>query len=382
MTDMNAYTWHMPTEMVFGEGSFDSLGDHARRLGSRFFLVTGKHSARATGLLDRAVAQLPGCIVFDAVDENPGNEVCEAGARACVAAGCDGIVALGGGSPMDAAKAIAVLATNGGRCTDYFGRDQYTKAPLPIIAVPTTAGTGSEVTPYAVLVDAATRMKTTIAGAELFPKVALLDPAVTATMPRHVTIATGLDALSQGMEGYLSNKATPVSDVLALEATALVTQWLPIAADAPENLEARSAMLHASALAGMAIAQTGTTLVHGMGYYLTVEHGVAHGLANALLLAPVFRYNAHHAPERVAALATCLGDADAVHLATAVTRGIHALLDRLGVSPAAREHGVPDTRLGEFAAHIGADPYRLKNQIGAPDTEEIQRFYEEAWAGR
>lgn len=379
---MKPYNYHMPTEVIFAVGSFDRLGEQITRFGKRPFIVTGKHSARATGLLDRALAQSPEAVVFDAVEENPGPEICETGAAQCREARCDCIIALGGGSPIDAAKAIAILAANGGTCENYFGRDLYRTPALPIVAVPTTSGTGSEVTPYSVLVDQALGSKRTIAGADLFPRVALLDPKVTTTMPREVTVATGLDALSQGMEAYLSIKADPVSDVLALDACARIVRWLPLAADEPENLDARTEMLHAATVAGMAIAQTGTTLVHGMGYYLTVEHGITHGIANALLLSPIFRYNAEHAPDRILRLASAMGENGDRGPGATIARAVHLMLAKLKVSPAARDHGVPETRLAEFARHIGSDPYRLKNQIGKPTAEEIQAFYEEAWAGR
>ena len=368
-----------------GPGVFGDLGAHVSPLGAKPLIVTGRQSARATGMLDTALAMLPKAQVFDQVDENPAVTLCDAGAAFCREHGCDCIVALGGGSPMDAAKAIALLATNPGECTAYFGKAEFDAPPLPIIAVPTTAGTGSEVTPYAVLVDKAGQRKNTLRGTQLFPRVALLDPQLSVTMPRHVTISTGLDALSQAMEGMLSLKSTAVGDVFALEICRLVKRWLPRAADAPDDLEARARMLQAAMLSGCVIAQSGTTLVHGAGYYFTLEFGVAHGLANALLLPPVFCHNARYEPKKVASLANVLGRPagdDPEEAGAGVANALHELFEELGVSPAARDAGVAEDRLRWCAEDLHGDPYRFKNQVGEFTVDDVHDMFEDAFHGR
>lgn len=324
-------------------------------------------------------------MVHDGVDENPTASACEEGAAFCRKHDRDCVVALGGGSPMDAAKAIALLATNPGDCGAYFGGGTFPAAPLPIVAVPTTAGTGSEVTPYAVLVDDAQGRKRTIGGKQLFPRVALLDPQLSVTMPRHVTINTGLDALSQAMEGMLSLKSTAFGDLLALEICRLVKRWLPRAAHAPDDLEARAQMLQAAMLSGCVIAQSGTTLVHGAGYYLTLEFGVAHGLANALLLPPVFYHNARSEPGKVAALAQALGrpaGEDPAEAGAGVVNALHELFEDLGVSPAARDAGVVEERLRWCAEDLYGDPYRFKNQVGDFTVDDVYQIFEDAYFGR
>jgi alcohol dehydrogenase class IV len=381
---VNPYRYRMPTEVVFGAGTLDSLGERCRPYGSRPLVVTGRRSARATGLLDRVLGQLPGAAVFDAVEENPSTATCETGASFCRERDCDFVVALGGGSPIDAAKAIAVLAKNDGRCRDYFGTDKYPNPNLPIVAVPTTAGTGSEVTPYSVLTDEEAGMKRTLAGRALFPTLAILDPETTLTLPVSVTVNTGLDVLSQAMEGMVSRTSTPVGDVLALEACRLVKEHLPRCVRNGEDREARARMLHASMLAGSVIAQSGTTLVHGMGYYFTLQFGIAHGLANGLLLTPLFQFNALHEPEKVAAIAEALGvpvEVEPTRVRRAVAQGLHALLAELGVDPAAKNAGVAGDRLEEFAREVAADPYRFRNQPGSIGESEVLRFYEQAYEG-
>jgi alcohol dehydrogenase class IV len=229
-------------------------------------------------------------------------------------------------------------------------------------------------------VDARDRTKRTISGRDLFPAVALLDPDLTRTMPREVAIATGLDALSQAMEGVVSKKSTPVGDTLALDACRRVRLYLPRAANNPGDDEARAQMLYAALLGGCVIAQSGTTLVHGMGYHYTLTCGIAHGLANALLLAPVFAHNARYAPDKVAAIAAALGEEPSAP-GPAVVAAIHRLLDELGVSPAARDHGVRPENLEPFARDVASDPYRYRNQIGDITEATILDFYSASCTG-
>ena len=282
---------------------------------------------------------------------------------------------------MDAAKAIAVLATNDGTCADFLGAEKYRTAPLPIVAIPTTSGTGSEVTPYAVLTQESDNSKRTISGAALFPRIAICDPLLTHTMPRAVTIATGLDALSQCMEGVISRNGTPFGDVLAYEGIRLVREYLPRAIESPDDAEAREQLMFAAMLSGCVIAQSGTTLVHGMGYAYTCHCNVAHGLANALLLAPVFRHNAKAAPEVVAKLAEALGATDS-DPAQAITRGVHELLARCGVDAAGKVHGVDEGKLLDFTRALLAEPYRFKNQIGEFTEDYLHGLYRESYEGR
>ncbi len=385
MTPMDTYTFHMPTRILSGAGAVSRLAAECASLGRRPLIVTGRNSARACGLLDRVLAQFPEAAVFTEVEENPGTAVCDRGGLLCREKKCDFVIALGGGSPMDAAKVIAVLATNDTKAAELFGADKYAATPLPIVAVPTTAGTGSEVTPYSVLTDESQGMKRTVKGASLFPALAVLDPETQVSMPRSVTIATGLDALSQVMEGLVSRNATPPGDVLALDACRLVRRWLPVAVREPGSLEAREAMLRVAMYSGVIIAQSGTTMVHGMGYYYTLRHGLAHGLANGLLLAPMFAFNAREVPGKVAALAAALGcpveSDDPDEVAEAVAGGVHALFGGLGVSPAARDHGVPESVLDGYADEVAGDPYRFRNQPGVITPELVRRLYHASWEG-
>ncbi len=378
------FNYHMPVQLVFGAGALNSLRDHAAPWGKKPFIITGRRSARSSGALGRVLEHFDDAAVWEGVEENPDTDTCDRAARDCRSEQCDLVIPLGGGSPMDTAKAVAGLALNDGPCVDYLGRDTFTNGALPIVAIPTTAGSGSEVTPFSVLVNAGKQEKRTIGGRNLFAKTAILDPELTLSLPRHVTINTGLDALSQAMEGMVSKKATAKGDILALETCRMVRKWLPEAADNPDNTEARAHMLFAATLSGCVIAQSGTTLVHGMGYPFTLEYGVAHGLANALLLPPLFAHNAEYAPERVAAIAEALGrptTATPEDARTHIGEAIHALLADLGVSPAARDAGVEESRLEAMATNIASDPYRYRNQIGDITRDKIAAFYHQAYTG-
>ncbi|NIA13502.1 MAG: iron-containing alcohol dehydrogenase [Nitrospiraceae bacterium] len=387
---MKPFRYLIPTEVVSGTGCLAALRERTPSLGNKAFVVTGRHSAQVSGALDRLLAFLPDAAVFDAVEENPRVDACDEAARRCRKAGCDFVVAVGGGSPMDAGKAIALLAANPEPCAAYLDGAERANPHLPIVAIPTTAGTGSEVTPYSVLVeerapsgDGRVLNKRTLP--ELFPGLALLDPELSVTMPRSVTANTGLDALSQVMEGAVSRRSTPVGDALAYEACGAIKTWLPRAVAEPGNVEARAQMLYAAMLSGCVIAHSGTTLVHGMGYYFTLEYGVPHGLANALLLTPIFQFNARHEPQTVARLATALGhpaESTPADAAAQIGNAIHELLSEIGVSPVAAGHGVASDRLQWCAEEVFPDRGRFKNQPGEPTLGEVAGFFEQAHAGR
>lgn len=376
--------FYMPTDVSIGVGCVDRLAS-CRSLGKRPLVLCGSRSARASGALDAVLRQLPDAVVLEGFPENPETAVCEAYAAQARSAGVDWVVAVGGGSVIDGAKAIALLVPNGGLCDDYFDAPTLAHAPLPLVVLPTTAGTGSETTPYAVLVDSTLRKKKTLKHPGLFPRMALLEPGFTVALPPDVTVATGLDALSQAMEGMVSLKSMPTGDVIALEICRLIHRHLPRVWDAPDDLEAREGMLQAAMLSGIVIAQSGTTLVHGMGYYYTLEYGIAHGAANALLLPPVFHENARYVPEKVAALAGALGHVGAPEPAAAAASIVNALYElyaKVDFSPAAADHGVPGHTAARMARDIIQEPYRFKNQVGDWDETAVEALYSASNRGR
>lgn len=381
---MKPFSFQLPVEVHFAPGALSFLARY-RDLGARPALICGRDSARASGALDSVLEHYPGALVLHGIPENPETSDCEAYAVTCREAGVDCIIALGGGSVMDAAKAIALLVVNGGACADYLDDAGGCKPALPMVAIPTTAGTGSEVTPYSVLVDSERREKKTLRHPSLYPRVAILDPRLTLALPREITIATALDALSQAMEGMVSKRATPFGDLLALEACRLIRAALPWALTAPHDEEARGVLLYAAMLSGVVIAQSGTTLVHGMGYHYTLDYGIAHGAANALLLPPVFAWNAVLLPATVSTIAGALGRPGPPKTESAAHSIVTALYDfyaEIDFPAAARDHGVPREAAARFAESIIRAPYRFKNQVGDFTKADVEHLFEAAWTGQ
>lgn len=279
------FSYEMPTKVFFGRDCLQHSGEAISALGHKAMLVTGRRSAKANGAQDAVQAclrnlEIDWCL-FDEVESNPSIETVRRAANLAKAEAYDVIIAIGGGSPMDAGKVIALLCTNTLDDERLF-TGPYAR-PLPIVTVPTTAGTGSEVTKVGVLTNHCKGTKESVADPLLFPTLSYVDPSFTMSVSEKVTIDTAIDALSHAVEGYLSKRATPMSDVWAEEAMRFIGGHLTeLKGKLPYSV--REDLLYGSMLAGITIAQTGTTLVHGMGYQLTYYKDLSHGRANGLLL--------------------------------------------------------------------------------------------------
>ncbi len=279
------FIYEMPTKVYFGKECIAKSGACLQSLGTKAMLVTGRHSAKINGSQQAVTAQLEALgipwILFDEVESNPSVATVRKAAVIGKAEKVDFVIAIGGGSPMDAGKCIALLCTNDLDDTALFS-GSYPNRPLPIVAVPTTAGTGSEVTKAAILTNPAAGTKQAVASPSLFPAVAFADPAFTDGLSQTVTIDTAIDALSHAVEGYLATTATPISDGWAEASIRKIgCQWKYL--DQALDEAVREDLLYGSLLAGIVIAQTGTTLIHAMGYQLTYYKGLTHGRANAKL---------------------------------------------------------------------------------------------------
>lgn len=288
------YAYFMPTKIFFGKNCVDKNANLLKEYGKKALIVTGKTASKTNGALSDMCSALNrqniSWDIFDGVVSNPSVENVRQGAEIAKSVHADFIIGIGGGSPMDAAKAIAVLAVNDVD-NDALFQGKFKKKNLPIIAVPTTAGTGSEVTPYAILTYHKIQNKANLTTETLFPKIAFLDASYMMALPYHLTVNTALDALSHAIEGFLSSKSTRMSDFFALQSLDILGESLPsLNPDSFPVLHTREKLLHASMLAGMVIAQTGTTIVHAMGYCLTYYKNIDHGRANALLMREYLRY--------------------------------------------------------------------------------------------
>ncbi|MDR3192816.1 MAG: iron-containing alcohol dehydrogenase [Treponema sp.] len=312
---MKHFSYFAPTEIVFGWGCLKEIGVLAARYGRRALVVTGHSSAIGTATRTRALEYLAEAGVealhFDGVVPNPTTEVVSAGAEMAKRFNAELIIGLGGGSSMDTAKAIAVEAVHPGTAWDYL---HYTPGPtektLPIIAVGTTAGTGSQTTPCAVITNAAQRDKSAIWHKHIFPKIALVDPELTVSMPKEISARTGFDAFCHNFEAYLSVNANPLTDALALDALGIITGALPAVLADGNNREARSRMAWADTAGGLAIASAGVTLPHGLGMQISgICPQVSHGQSLAVFYPEFTRYTWRSAPEKFAALGRLLDPA-------------------------------------------------------------------------
>ncbi|RMF19559.1 MAG: iron-containing alcohol dehydrogenase [Gammaproteobacteria bacterium] len=307
------FEFHLPTRVLYGAGLIDQLSDSLPHWqGKRALLITDQ-VLEDLGLAERARKGLAraGIRVAGTFNDVPPDstittvESCAAAGRRCKA---QVIVALGGGSVMDTAKVANILMVKGGRATDHMGAYILGNTRLnPMLAIPTTAGTGSEVTKVAVIADPDSQMKLPFAETQFFPEVALLDPTLTTTLPPLHTALTGMDALTHAIESYVSREAQPASDALALYVIETVNHWLVRACQQPDDLQARGQMLVASCLAGMAFTQSMVGIVHGIAHALGGRWHIPHGLANALVLPEGMAFNLDAAPARFARIAEALG---------------------------------------------------------------------------
>jgi alcohol dehydrogenase class IV len=296
LNNLNFSAW-MPTQVVFGLNSVrEKLPVEVLNAGCKKPLIVTDQGLVNSGMIDVIVESLSkhniDPVVFAEVEPNPVASTVHKGGKLFSEEQCDLIIAVGGGSSMDAAKAIAVTINNPGDILDYRRGGKLVQEPLPpIYAIPTTAGTGSEVTAVAVITDPVRKRKFVVASPLVAPKIAFVDPAMTYTLPRHHIAATGMDALVHAIEAYTANRAHPVSDALALEAIRMIREYLPASYSDPTNHEAKAQVLLASTIAGFAIALSGCALVHSMSHAMTAWFHVPHGLANAILLPYVTEFN-------------------------------------------------------------------------------------------
>ncbi|MDU2066245.1 MAG: iron-containing alcohol dehydrogenase [Sporomusaceae bacterium] len=287
---MNDFFFRFPTTVLFGENTIGHIGAECKKLkASKAFLVTGKTATKQSPYLPIILHALQEVSIdvqiFSDVEADPSIETVDQGVLAAKEFGADLIIAFGGGSPMDAAKSISMVLTNGGSIRDYMkGSRQVEKAALPLICIPTTAGTGSEVTAGAVTTDKEKQEKIGVAHPFMLPHLAIVDPRLHVSMPQSVTAATGIDALTHAVEAYIATKAEPISDALALQSIRMIGQWLRVAYANGDHLEARSQMALASLMAGAAFTNAGLGAVHGLAHPLGAQFGIAHGIANGIML--------------------------------------------------------------------------------------------------
>ncbi|GIV88423.1 MAG: alcohol dehydrogenase [Chloroflexus sp.] len=350
----------------------------------RAFIVADKGVIKA-GLLEPIKTGISPVEIVGLFDDVPANssvaKVAE-GAAAARDAGADLIIAVGGGSPIDTAKGIRILLTLGGTIPDYEGYNVIDTPLTPLVAIPTTAGTGSEVTPIAVILDETDQRKISIVSRYLTPDLAILDPLMTRTLPPHLTAATGMDALSHAIETYVSTENNPFSDSLALAAIDIIANYLRDAVHDGTNMEARSQLLIAATMAGIACGNSLFGVVHALSHAVGGKFPVHHGTANAIFLPPGMRFNSEVAPERYVRIARAMGvnvggRNNAEVIADGIT-AVHTLTADCGLPTRLRDVGVPREALPELAELAAVEPAIFNNPRPATP-EQLLAMLEEVW---
>lgn len=294
----------IPNHTVVGTNVLSEAAPLLKKMGNKAFIVTGRHVAvsdmmkQLTALLDENGI---GFVIFDGITGEPTDTMIENGVEMLKSSGCDFIIGIGGGSPLDSAKAIAAMAVNEGSIADYNGKE-ITGEILPLAAIPTTAGTGSEATKFTVITDSEKGIKMLLKGDVLVPKLAIIDSSFTVGAPKSVTSATGLDALTHAVEAYTSRKAFSMTDTLAVSAVKRIMKYLPIAYREPDNSLAREQMSVAALEAGICINNSSVTIVHGMSRPIGALFHVPHGMSNAMLLKECLSFAVSGAYEKFANL--------------------------------------------------------------------------------
>ncbi|MBA2555164.1 MAG: iron-containing alcohol dehydrogenase [Geodermatophilaceae bacterium] len=350
-------------EIVFGHGALSEAGFAARRLDARrVFIVTDPGIIEAGWLAELQQhlddVGLPH-VVWHGVTPNPKDHEVAAGHLVYQASGADVIIGLGGGSVIDAAKAIAVLSSNGGQILDYEGVDRVTQAIPPLIMIPSTSGTGADLSQFCVITDTVRKLKATLIGRALVPNISITDPRLLVTMPEDLNAATGLDALTHGIEAYVSRAASPLTDVHALTAIRLVSGNLLRTIDVPLDTGARAGMAQASLEAGLAFTNAILGATHAMSHQVGGALDLPHGVVNGVLLPHVMRFNAGAHPEPFVPIAQALGLAvetmsaeDAAH---AAADRVRELANSVGVPKGLGDLGVTEEDIAQLSINTLGD---------------------------
>lgn len=383
-------TLNIPSTVIVGSGASLEVAAHVKRMGAKRVLLVTDKFLTGNGVADRIVKCLQSngiaVAVYSDVQPDPSVQNVHEGLRVFGESGAEAIVALGGGSPIDAAKAISILTTNPPPLIQYMGYHKIPRPGVPLIAIPTTSGTGSEVTKVTVITDTENNVKMMMLDYHLLPTVALVDYELTVTMPQSLTAYVGIDTLTHAIEAYVSRKANPMTDPIALSCIQLVAEHLVQAWTIPDDHAARSAMSIAAAQGGMAFSNSSVCLVHGMSRPIGALYHVPHGLSNAVLLPAVTRFSIPGALPRYATVARVMGyapyDADDETAAEALVEGLERLNESLNV-PRLRDCVKADrTQFAAMAEKMALDALASgspQNNPVVPSAEQIVELYWAAW---
>lgn len=373
-------------EIVYGYGAIELAGRHAMNFGATKVLIVSDPGVKQNGWTEKVEQSLYEAkidfITFTGITPNPKDYEVMAGADLFRSHGCDLIIAVGGGSPMDCAKGIGVVATNGGIITEYEGVDEIPTAVPPLIFIPTTAGTSADVSQFAIVTDTSRDVKIAIISKMVIPDIALVDPQTTLTMPQDLTASTGMDALCHSFEAFVSTASSPLTDMAAIASVRLIAANLPGAYLEPDNLAFRDKMMMASLMAGLAFSNASLGIVHAMAHSLGGALGLAHGDCNAILLEKAVAFNYQAAAEKYDKLAEAMGQ-DLSNIETknkggGVVHSVESLRKQLDITQRLSDMGVSPGDLTRLAGFAFQDPCLATNprETTQADIEDIyQQIY-------
>lgn len=389
---MGSFSLRLATSIRFGVGVIDELPDAIKKLKGTKPILVADPSLRKAGLLNKLEESLKktgiSYALFEDVDPEPGLKLADGATEIARKNGCDCVIGAGGGSAMDVAKAAAVLLTNEGKAVDYVGLNKVGKPGVPKIMVPTTAGTGSEVTFTAVFINEKTDSKNGINADSLYPELAILDPTLTMSVPAVVTAYTGIDAFTHALEAFVSRTAQPFSNLWALEGIKLISGSLRRAYCQGEDLEARSDMLLGSLYGGLALAAAGVGLVHAMAYPLGGLYRIPHGLANAVLLPYVMVYNLAGDLPKFATITEVMGeDVSESHgslreAAEIACEAVRLLCADVGIPESLKDLNIPKKDIPKMAKIAMTVARPIANNPRTVSVDEVVGLYEMAYEGR
>ncbi|AZR74925.1 L-threonine dehydrogenase [Anoxybacter fermentans] len=375
----------MPPVSLMGPGCLKDLGKEIVNLGLKKALIVTDKVLVQIGLVNQLTEVLTSegieYVIYDGTQPNPTVKNVEDGLKMLKENNCDFLISFGGGSPHDCAKGIGIVATNGGSIKDYEGVNKSTKPMLPLVAVNTTAGTASEMTRFCIITDEERHVKMAIVDWHTTPILAVNDPLLMVGMPKSLTAATGMDALTHAIEAYVSTEATPVTDACALMAIELISKYLRRAVENGEDYEARDKMAYAEFLAGMAFNNASLGYVHAMAHQLGGFYDLPHGVCNAVLLPHVQRFNAKVVPERFINIARAMGEnVEGLSAEEAAKKAIEAIVklaSDIGIPSGLKELGVKEEDIKTLSENALKDACGLTNPKQA-SLEEIMEIYKQA----
>jgi alcohol dehydrogenase class IV len=391
MLSIKNFEFRTPQRILYGLGCYKKIAELIKEMNAEnILLVTGKKVIEMNYMKEiiNSIKNMNINIeIFNEIPKEPEMNFVYNGLKIYEENDCELILAIGGGSIIDTAKGIALLATNGGSLRDYEGLEKIPKPQAPLIAVPTTAGTGSEVTKFTVITDTERKRKMLIGSVNIIPKIAIVDPLLTISMSQDITMSTGMDALTHAIEAYISIKAQPITDLLAIEAIKLISKYLRRAWANGEDIEARDKVMLGSLLAGLAFSNSSVALVHGMSRPLGAYFNIPHGLSNAILLPHVMEFTYISNPEKFMNIALFMNEKierlSLIEAAKLSVEAVKKICKDIKV-PSLKDIGIKEEELNKIAQKMAEEAIASGSPANNPrkaSIEEIIEIYKKAFHG-